>query len=433
MKRRIIMGAADHISEEALSESATKLVSPGAVLIVVRSGILKHSIPAAINRVAVALNQDMKALHPGPEFEPRYLLWLIEGNQTNLISEWTKQGATVESIEHELLANSLFTVPPLGEQHSIVRFLDHVDRLIQRYVNAKRRLFRLLEEQKQAVIHRAVTRGLDPNVRLKPSGVQWLDHMPAHWHRRSLGTCLQKIEQGWSPVAAGGDLVPGQWAVLTLSAVKRGIFNLSVKPIQMLEGNPSSIEIKDGDLLLTRSNTRGLVGDVCIIDGARPKTFFSDLIYRISVNSTVLEKRFLMYQLLSSFGRYQIERDARGSSGTMPKIGQQHIKAWQVLIPPGVEQQQIVSTIDSSTRRISIAISALGNHVALLREYRTRLIADVVTGKLDVREAAARLPDEVEDAQTAEPIEGADALTDRKAAEEDSEAASEEALEEALA
>jgi type I restriction enzyme S subunit len=331
------------------------------------------------------------------------------------------------------VSNFLITIPPLAEQSAITTFIDHLDRRIGRYIRAKKKLIALLNEQKQAIIHRAVTRGLDPNVRLKPSGVQWLDHMPAHWHRRSLGTCLQKIEQGWSPVAAGGDLVPGQWAVLTLSAVKRGIFNLSVKPIQMLEGNPSSIEIKDGDLLLTRSNTRGLVGDVCIIDGARPKTFFSDLIYRISVNSTVLEKRFLMYQLLSSFGRYQIERDARGSSGTMPKIGQQHIKAWQVLIPPSVEQQQIVSTIDSSTRRISIAISALGNHVALLGEYRARLIADVVTGKLDVREAAARLPDEVEDAQTAEPIEDADALTDRKAAEEDSEAAPEEALEEALA
>ena len=75
----------------------------------------------------------------------------------------------------------LLPVQPLAEQAAIVRFLDHADRRIRRYIRAKQKLIKLLEEQKQAIIHRAVTRGLDPNVRLKPSGVEWLGDVPEHW------------------------------------------------------------------------------------------------------------------------------------------------------------------------------------------------------------------------------------------------------------
>ena len=102
--------------------------------------------------------------------------------------------------------------PPLPEQAAIVRYLDHVDERIRRYVSGKQKLIRLLEEEKQAVIHRAVTRGLDPNVRLKPSGVQWLGDIPAHWEvRRFKAMC--RIRYGW-----GNHLVNRQTACLLIRA-----------------------------------------------------------------------------------------------------------------------------------------------------------------------------------------------------------------------
>src|SRR5690606_25553262 len=119
-----------------------------------------------------------------------------------LIQEGTKQGATVESIEHEFLANSRVPLPPLPEQAAIVRFLDHVDRRIRRYTRAKQKLTKLLEEQKQAIIHRAVTRGLDPNVRLKPSGVEWLGDVPEHWEVRRLKSAFDRIVGGSTPSSA---------------------------------------------------------------------------------------------------------------------------------------------------------------------------------------------------------------------------------------
>ena len=299
----------------------------------------------------------------------------------------------------EAFLGAPFPLPSLPEQTAIVRFLDHADRRIRRYIHAKQKLIALLEEQKQAIIHQAVTGQIDvrtgqPYPAYKPSGVEWLGDVPAHWEELFLGRCLRHINQGWSPVAAEGEISSDQWAVLTLSSVKRGRFDpTAVKPVPIAARVPEGIEIKDGDLLLTRSNTRELVGDVCIVHGARPKTLMCDLIYRLTPESALFERSFLMFQLLSPLGRRQIQRDARGSSGTMPKIAQRHIRSWKVLIPPLEEQHCIVKIIKETEKNINNAVKGVQTELSLLHEYRTRLIADVVTGKLDVREAAAALPE----------------------------------------
>ena len=121
-------------------------------------------------------------LYPAnPDVHP-YLAWLFKsrpyiGNLTLHVTG-IRQG---QNIDYSELSRSYLPVPPVTEQAAIVRYLDHVDRRSRRYVSAKRRLIALLEEEKQAVINQAVTRGLDPNVRLKPSGVEWLGDVPDHW------------------------------------------------------------------------------------------------------------------------------------------------------------------------------------------------------------------------------------------------------------
>ena len=91
-----------------------------------------------------------------------------------------------------------FPLPPLPEQAAIVRYLDHADRRIRRYVSVKRKLIALLEEEKQAIVNRAVTRGLDPNVRLKPSGVEWLGDVPEHWEGARLGHSItRQVSARW--------------------------------------------------------------------------------------------------------------------------------------------------------------------------------------------------------------------------------------------
>lgn len=288
-------------------------------------------------------------------------------------------------------------IPTDAEQAAIVRFLDYANRRLERTVRAKRNVIALLNEQKQTIIQRAVTRGFDVAAPLKYSGVPWVGHLPKHWKTPLLGCCLSGIEQGWSPLAAEGELAPNQWAVLTLSSVRRGILDpKAVKPVSRSAEIPKGIEVANGDFLLARSNTRDRVGDACIAEEVRPKTIFSDLIYRLKIREELLNPRFLLYQLLAPFGRGQIERDARGSSGTMPKITGGHIRSWRVILPPPEEQQSIVDEIDAGTFQLNKAIRCTQHEITLLHEYRIRLTADVATGRLDVREVAQHLPTEAE-------------------------------------
>lgn len=310
-------------------------------------------------------------------------------------------------------------IPSVPEQESIVRFLSLLDRRIRHYIRAKQKLISVLNEQRRTLIFRAMTRGLGPDVSLMRSDVDWLGGVPEHWDEVLMGRCLRRIDQGWSPVAAEGELEEDQWVVLTLSAVKRGSFNASaIKPIPKDAEIPGGIQVQNGDLLLTRSNTRELVGDVCIVENVRPKAVISDLIYRLVVDEAVVEPRFLMYQLLSPLGRRQIEQDARGSSGTMPKISQKHIRSWRVVRPHLEEQRSIVLELDRQLKGLDAVMDCTQREITLLREYRTRLIADVVTGKLDVRAAAAALPADPAESDGTEPLEDEEPETEEPEPEE---------------
>jgi len=125
MKSDCIIDTEDHITAEGLANSATQMVPRNSVLVVMRSGILRHSIPVATNDVPVSLNQDMRAFLPDERLEPRYLARLIEGNQSELLQVWGKVGATVESLESDLIGDTLIPLPPRQEQEAIIAFLDH--------------------------------------------------------------------------------------------------------------------------------------------------------------------------------------------------------------------------------------------------------------------------------------------------------------------
>ncbi len=161
MKSFWITDAEDKITEQAIKESSTKLVQPGAVLMVVRSGILQRTIPVGINTIPVTMNQDMKAIRFSSAVYAEWLSFFIKGYEDSLLLDWRKQGATVESIEHEYLANSLILFPPEEEARSIIaalgRRLDKFDQLEQRASDA----ITLLQERRTALISAAVTGKID--------------------------------------------------------------------------------------------------------------------------------------------------------------------------------------------------------------------------------------------------------------------------------
>ena len=368
MTRKRISDTADHITEDAVAASAAKIVAAGAVLVVVRSGILRRTIPVAINTVPMAINQDMKAMLPRKGVRSEYLHGLIQGNQSFWLSAWTKQGATVESIEHRLLANSRIPIPPLPEQAAIARFLDDADRRIRRYIRAKERLIELLEEERQATIHEAVTGRIDvrtgePYPAYKDSGVEWLGEAPEHWEVRRLKT-LCDMQSGDTITAMSIDEF-GEYRVFGGNGI-RGY---------------SSRYTHDGDYVLI-GRQGALCGNVHI---ARGRFWASEHAVVATLHRGHVLNWFGAALETMNLNQYSI-------AAAQPGLSVDRVLHLWVPVPPAHEQRGVARFVAAANRRLSARRGTVARQIALLREYRTRLIADVVTGKLDVREAAVELP-----------------------------------------
>lgn len=285
-------------------------------------------------------------------------------------------------------------VPPREEQPLIVRFLSHADRLIQRYIREKRKLIALLNEQKQATIHRAVTRGLDPSVRMKDSGVPWIGEVPAHWEIVSLKRVLRRVDQGVSPQAENHAASGSSWGVLKAGCVNGGIFREEQnKRLPTTFAIDPTIIVRPGDLLVSRaSGSTKFVGSAAIVGQISTNLILSDKTFRLVFDAPKCS-RFVELAMNSRYWRIQVERDLSGAGGLAANLPLSSLRDFNIAIPPIDEGHTIASQIGNEIERVHRSISATEREIAFLREYRARLIADVVTGQLDVREAAARLPD----------------------------------------
>jgi type I restriction enzyme S subunit len=285
------------------------------------------------------------------------------------------------------------TLPPPSEQVAIVRFLDWSNVRLEKAIKAKRKIIALLNEQKQAIIHRAVTRGLDPKVRLKDSGIPWLGEIPEHWEVRRLRTIVKKIEQGISPQASGFLADAETWGVLKSGCINHGIFRQTEhKQLPKDFAIDPLIVVKIGDVLISRAcGSPHLVGSVGRVKALEYKLILSDKIFR-AVFRSIVDSEFMVYAMNSSYYRQQVSQAISGADGLANNLPLSELNDFIFAIPPISEAVEIASQLARELARSNTAISRLEREIDLLREYRTRLVADVVTGKLDVREAAEGLP-----------------------------------------
>ena len=288
--------------------------------------------------------------------------------------------------------------PPLAEQAAIVRFLDHADRRIRRYIRAKQNLIALLEEQNQAIIHRAVTRGLDPNVRLKPSGVEWLGDVPEHWEMRRVKQSTQVLRGKFTHRPRNDpSLYDGPYPFIQTGEVARAERAITNYRQTLNErGLAVSRMFPAGTLVMTIAAN---IGDVAILDF---EACFPDSVVGF-VPRNGIERDFLYYVFRAM--KPELLREA--PVNTQGNLNIDRIGSRGIALAPALEQRLVVRHIEASTAALKTVTDQARREISLLREYRTRLIADVVTGKFDVREAAALLPDEVEES---EPFDEAKAI-----------------------
>ena len=302
------------------------------------------------------------------------------------------QGTTFSELSRDALGAFSLPLPPLPEQTTIARFLDDADRRIRHYIRAKERLIELLEEERRATIHEAVTGRIDvrtgqPYPAYKDSGVEWLGEVPEHWEVAGLGyryeQCLGKMLDGKR--ITGEHLVPYlrnidvQWDEINVADLPQ----MDIRPDEM-----PRYTVQPGDLLVCEG---GEVGRCAIWRGEIDPCGFQKALHRLRPRNGERDTpRFLYYGLAVAVTSGAF---ADGHESTIAHLTGEKLRRHRFAFPSADEQTAIARFLAAAGRRLSARRVSLARQIALLREYRTRLIADVVTGKLDVREAAADLPE----------------------------------------
>ena len=307
-----------------------------------------------------------------------------------------------QNIDYERLSRVYLPVPPPDEQEAIGRFLDHWNGRLEKAIRSKRRVIALLQEQKQAIIHRAVTRGLDPKVKLKDSRIPWLGEIPEHWEVIPLKG-VSTIQSGITLGKDYGVLDLVELPYLRVANVQAGHMSLAVvKTIRVPKSEVTRCSLQNGDVLMTEGGDPDKLGRGCVWDAQITPCLHQNHVFAVRPNQSRLDPRFLSALMGDSYARSYFQSTAKQTTN-LASTNKTKIGMLKVLLPSLAEQKLILECIGRETDPVTNAITRYEREITLLREYRTRLTADVVTGKLDVRAAAAQLPEEAKDEPLPDP------------------------------
>ena len=288
-----------------------------------------------------------------------------------------------QNIDYAKLARSDLPLPPIAEQQAIVRFLDHVDPRIRRYIRSKEKLIALLEENQEAVIHKAVTGQIDvrtgqPYPAYRDSGVAWLGEVPEHWRMARAKWLFKKVERAVRPddevVTCFRD------GVVTLRKNRRVLgFTEALREVGY-QG------VRQGDLVIHAMDAFAGACGVADSDGKATPVYSICVPSERDTNS--LYYAFCVREMARSQWILALSRGVRERSTDFrfAAFGSQYVP-----VPPGAEQTAIVRFLERTTANFGSGLDNTRREIELLSEYRNRLVADVVTGTIDVREAATAL------------------------------------------
>jgi len=362
VNRRRISTASQFITDAGFRASSTKWIRPGSVVIAL-AGQGKTKGMAALVDFHATCNQSLGVLEPSLSLcNPEFLLYYFESRYRDIRG---LVGDLRDGLNLEHLKQLPVPIPPIAEQLMIVSVLNYIDSRIHRLIEAKERLVQLLEEEKRTIIHHAVTRGLDRDAVFTPSSITWLEAVPGHWRRSRL--------KGIAWMKAG--------RTITSDSIKeKGEY--PVFGGNGLRGFASDFTHEGDRILIGRQGA--LCGNVHLVGGQ----------FWATEHAIVVEVRNQCNIRWMSLLLVAMDLNQYSEAAAQPGLSTDRIRNLEVPVPPLAEQEGIAEWVDRSTAGADEVQKKALRQISLLREYRTRLISDVVTGKLDVREAAANLPDD---------------------------------------
>lgn len=304
--------------------------------------------------------------------DPRFIDWWTKtpAYRTQVEAVCVGTSSSMQNISQGDLLELRVDLPNLETQSAIADYLDRETTRIDTLIEEQQRLIEMLRERRLAAIEAAVSDVQTSGVRLK--------------------YIIQSVRQGWSPqcYAWSADGV-GTWAVLKAGAANGGRFRpMENKELPSEEAPRPGMVVRRGDLVVSRANTRDLVGSAAVVDGDFPRLMLSDKLYAFTLDESQVLPRFVAAVLGSRRWRDLIELEATGASHSMLNVSQADIVNLPMPTPPIEEQRRIITRLDEQTARIDQLIMEVDQFIEFSRERRSALIMAAVTGQIDVRQGA---------------------------------------------
>ncbi len=369
-----MFSASEAVAEFGFLSAPSVVLSPGDLIVGARGSIgltRRVTEPCTCTQTTIWVRPNTGAVNSA------YLFWtLIAGRSA--IFPFDKTAIPMLTVEQVRAAP--LCLPPPSEQADIAAFLDRETAKIDALVEEQRRLVELLKEKRQAVISHAVTKGLDPTVPMKDSGVEWLGDVPAHWEVLSLRHSLLRVFNGTTAtqVDSSDDTV----LVSRIETISTGQVDDQKTGSIARRDAIENFRLKAGDLLFSNINSLKMIGNCALFDGSF-ELFAGMNLLHLRPNDTA-SPAWLYWLLRSPLTRQKVESLAKPAIN-QASLSQAHLLSIQSPRPPMEEQAQISEFLASETRRIYELSSEAETAITLLQERRSALISAAVTGKIDVR------------------------------------------------
>ncbi|MEN9302872.1 MAG: hypothetical protein RL264_1301 [Bacteroidota bacterium] len=297
---------------------------------------------------------------------------------------------SIAHLTKEKLGDVQFIYPPIEEQTTIANYLDQKTSQIDDLIAKKERLIQLLEEERTAIINHAVTKGLpaeerlkvglDPTVPMKDSGIEWLGEIPAHWEVKRIKHLLNEpLKYGANESAEEENLDDPRYIRITDFGNDGKLKENTFKSLPYSKAE--NFLLNEGDILFARSGAT--VGKTFFFKNYQGIACFAGYLIKASCNQKLLLPEFL-YQFTNT-GSYENWKQSIFQQATIQNIGADKYNQLKIAIPPVSEQKEIIEFLEKKTSEIGLIISTTQQEIELLKEYKTALISEVVTGKVDVR------------------------------------------------
>ena len=306
-----------------------------------------------------------------------YLLYYLWSNR--VVVKFIKQTTGIQNLDSKDYFSQVVDIPPLSEQKAIAHYLDQETATIDELIKVKKRLLELLNEKRRALITHAVTRGLNSDVPMRDSGVEWIGEIPKHWGVLRLRRVLKKMDYGISESVG----IEGKIGVLRMGDIAKGEINYD--KIGFVDNVDNDLILSKDDLLFNRTNSLDQIGKVAIFrDNFSSPVSFASYLVRMRCNDSVIPE-YLNY-LLNSLPILTWAR-----SEALPAIGQANLNPNRysyvsIPRPPVEEQSKIIEYIKAKTFDINNLFVLSEKTIDLLQERRTSLITAAVTGQLKIME-----------------------------------------------